>query len=204
MSDKPTSTPRLNIVNVGYDSTNYYILADSAPRLLIDIGFPGTLGKLNHECKRMGIALRDIKHLLATHYHPDHAGAAQELKDLGVKLIVLESQVDSIPLLKKHMKPEQRYQDITLHDNILLKFEESRAFLAKLGIAGEIISTPGHSDDSVTLVLDDGSAFIGDFPPPFMSDETLAPMLEAGWAKIRAAGGKTIYSGHAPAWTLPD
>ncbi|MBC8170360.1 MAG: MBL fold metallo-hydrolase [Anaerolineae bacterium] len=196
--------PRLNIVNVGYDSTNYYVLADTAPRLLIDIGFPGTLGKLLHECKRMGLQLKDIKHLLATHYHPDHAGAAQELKDLGVKLIVLESQSDSIPLLKTYMKPEQRYQDINLHDNLLLDFADSRAFLAKIGIQGEIISTPGHSDDSVTLVLDDGSAFTGDLTPPFAATEDTLEMIQAGWAKIRSAGGKTIYSGHAPAWQLLD
>jgi len=30
----------MNIVNVGYDSTNYYILADTTPRLLVDIGWP--------------------------------------------------------------------------------------------------------------------------------------------------------------------
>ena len=77
----------MNILNVGYDSTNYYILADSKPRLLIDIGFPGTLPKLQNQLKRVDIKLTDIKHLLATHYHPDHAGLAQELKNLGLKLI---------------------------------------------------------------------------------------------------------------------
>jgi len=32
----------VNILNVGYSSTNYYVLADSKPHLLIDLGWSGT------------------------------------------------------------------------------------------------------------------------------------------------------------------
>ena len=32
----------LNIVNVGYDSTNYYVIETSKTKLLIDVGWPGT------------------------------------------------------------------------------------------------------------------------------------------------------------------
>ncbi len=49
----------------------------------------------------------------------------------------------------------------------MLEINASRAFLARIGILGEIISTPGHSDDSVTLILDQGVAFTGDLTPPF-------------------------------------
>src|SRR5476651_1745863 len=112
---------RMNIVNVGYDSTNYYVLADSiGPRLLIDVGWPGTLPKLRHECKRTGIQLSQIGHLLATHYHPDHAGLAQELKRLGIKLIVLENQLSAVPLLRTMMKPQNNYVAIDLTDNVTL------------------------------------------------------------------------------------
>lgn len=94
----------MNIVNVGYDSTNYYVLADTRPRLLVDVGWPGTLAKLEHQCKRTSVNLADIKHFLLTHYHPDHAGLAQELKRTGCKLIVMENQVAAIPVLRTHMK----------------------------------------------------------------------------------------------------
>ena len=33
----------MNIVDVGYDSTNYYVLGASSNRLLVDVGWPGTL-----------------------------------------------------------------------------------------------------------------------------------------------------------------
>src|SRR5215216_3210746 len=94
----------LNIVNVGYDSTNYYVIETASTKLLIDVGFPGTLPKLRHALKRTGMALSDVKYLLATHYHPDHAGLVQEVKQLGIKLIVLENQITAIPKLKQHMK----------------------------------------------------------------------------------------------------
>ena len=188
----------MNILNVGYDSTNYYILADSKPRLLIDIGFPGTLPKLQHQLKRTGIQLADIKHLLATHYHPDHAGLAQELKRTGIKLIVIDLQLPFIPPMKYQMKPSNNYVEIDLKDNLVITIAESRIFLAKLGIQGEIIATPGHSDDSVTLITDDGVAFTGDLTPPIMAGEGNAHIIQTSWDAIRAHGAKTFYPGHGP------
>lgn len=75
--------PSMNIVNVGYDSTNYYLLEAKGGKLLIDCGWPGTLPKLMAELKRKGISASEIKYLLITHFHPDHAGITQELKKLG-------------------------------------------------------------------------------------------------------------------------
>jgi glyoxylase-like metal-dependent hydrolase (beta-lactamase superfamily II) len=102
----------------------------------------------------------------------DHAGAVQELKNHGAKLILLESQVDFVKPLADYLKSKNMpFLEIQPTGNIILKFEESRKFLASLGLAGEIIPAPGHSDDHVTLILDDGSAFTGDLPPRFMVAE---------------------------------
>ena len=188
----------MNIVNVGYDSTNYYVLADTHPRLLIDVGWSGTLPKLRHQCKRAGINLPDIGHFLITHYHPDHAGLAQELKAAGCKLIVVENQLAAIPQLRSMIKPEDHYLEIDLKDNMVLKIKQSRAFLAQLGIQGEVISTPGHSDDSVTLILDEGVAFTGDLPHPLMVMEDENDLSYQSWQKIRAAGIQVVYPGHGP------
>lgn len=188
----------MNIVNVGYDSTNYYVLADTHPRLLVDAGWPGTLPKFRHACERMGVSLPDIKHFLVTHYHPDHAGLAQELKRLGLKLIVVDTQVSAIPVLRSYTKPRDNFVDIDLVDNIVLRVEESRAFLASIGIQGEIISTPGHSDDSITLVLDAGAAFTGDLTPPMMAPDEGENPARQSWETIRSLGVTTIYPGHGP------
>jgi glyoxylase-like metal-dependent hydrolase (beta-lactamase superfamily II) len=162
----------MNIVNVGYDSTNYYLLEAKGGKLLIDCGWPGTLPKLRAELKRKGVSINEIKHLLVTHFHPDHAGITQELKKLGIKLVLLESQVDFIVPFAEFFKGKNLpYLEITQNDNLLLKFEDSRKFLAGIGIDGEIVSTPGHSADSVTLILDEGFAFTGDLPPLFVIAE---------------------------------
>ena len=95
----------MNIVDVGYDSTNYYVLGVSSNQLLVDVGWPGTLPKLQAMLRRKGVTLQDIGYLLITHYHPDHAGLVQEIKAKGVRLIVLAQQLPAIPLLRGFMKP---------------------------------------------------------------------------------------------------
>lgn len=188
----------MHIVNIGYDSTNYYVLADTKPRLLIDVGMPGSLPKLQHQSKRADVALSEIKYLLCTHYHPDHAGIAQEVKKLGLKLILCEPQRTAISELGSLMNAQQHYVEISLTDNIGISLDESRDFLAKAGIQGEIIHTPGHSEDSVTLVLDEGAAFTGDLTPPMMAASDPANVIHESWRKIRALNATTIYPGHGP------
>lgn len=193
----------MNIVNVGYDSTNYYVIGDRKSRLLVDVGWPGTMGKLLAMLKRKGIAIGDIRYLLATHYHPDHAGLAQEVKAKGVRLAVVEGQGEFIPALKQWMKPEMHYVDIDLRDNTDVTFASSRAFLATLDISGEIVHTPGHSDDSVTLILDSGDAFTGDLQGVSRADENDVAAVTASWEKIRSLNARMIHPGHGPSRPVP-
>jgi endoribonuclease LACTB2 len=192
----------MNIVNVGYRSTNYYVLVDTAPRLLIDAGWPDTLGALQHECTRMGLRLADIPYQLVTHFHPDHAGLCQELKRIGIRLVVVDTQLAGIPLLRTYVKPRDNYVDLALDDNTVISVDRSRDFLASIGIKGEILSTPGHSDDCVTLVLDEGIAFTGDLTPAAMVPQDPADLALQSWEKIRATGATTVYPGHGPAYPL--
>ncbi len=193
----------VNIVNVGYDSTNYYLIETDQAHLLVDIGFPGTLPKLRHSLKRAGSALAAIDYLLVTHYHPDHAGLAQELVQRGVRLILPDVQVAAIPKLKGYLKPDSGYVEIRLEQAVRITTAGSRAFLAGLGLAGEIIATPGHSDDHISLILDSGAAFTGDLPPEAWS-AGLAPEIATSWQKIRCFPVRMIYPGHGPIRPLPQ
>lgn len=190
----------MNILNLGYDSTNYYLLL-ARSGLLVDCGWPGTLPKLASACRQKNVTFADIKYLLVTHYHPDHAGLAQELINLGLRLLVIDRQTAFIPGLAQYMKPAQHYLEIDLRDNILLPIPATRAFLFGLGIAGQVVHTPGHSDDSVSLVLDEKIAFTGDLQPPYFSadpdDDT-----HRSWDLLRSLGVKTVYPGHGPVITL--
>jgi endoribonuclease LACTB2 len=152
----------VTIINVGYRSTNYWVVSAGTSRLLVDLGWPGTMGQLRASLKRMDVPISELRYGLATHYHIDHAGLAQELKQAGVPLLVLEVQVAAIAAMKQWTKPQDRYVAITLHDNVTIGFAESRTILAEIGMAGEIVPTPGHSPDSVSLLLDTGAVFTGD------------------------------------------
>ena len=85
----------MNIVNVGYQSTNYYAIDVKGGKLLIDCGWPGTLPQFTKVLQRKGIALSEIKYLLVTHFHPDHAGLVQELKNHAAKLILPACQKEA-------------------------------------------------------------------------------------------------------------
>ena len=197
---KPAS---MTIVNVGYRSTNFWVVSAGTSRLLLDLGWPGTMGTMRANLERMGIPLKEIRYGLATHYHPDHAGLAQDLKQAGVPLLVLETQVSAIPLLKTWTKPADHFTDISMHDNVVISFAESRAILQRIGIAGEILPTPGHSDDSVSLLLDDGSVFTGDLTHPSLAEEKDASAVAASWRLLQERGATRVYPGHGSVRSLP-
>jgi glyoxylase-like metal-dependent hydrolase (beta-lactamase superfamily II) len=193
---------KVTIINVGYRSTNYWVVSAGTSRLLVDLGWPGTMGRMQASLNRMGVSLKEIRYGLATHYHIDHAGLAQELKQAGVPILVLDVQVSAIPLMKRWIKPQDQYVDITLHDNVTISFAESRSVLERIGIPGEILHTPGHSEDSISLLLDDGSVFTGDLTQPaFIGVEDSAVVL-ASWRLLRERGATRVYPGHGPVWEM--
>jgi glyoxylase-like metal-dependent hydrolase (beta-lactamase superfamily II) len=186
----------LTIVNVGYRSTNYWVISAGTSRLLVDIGWPGTLGAMKANLRKMGISLAEIRYALATHYHIDHAGLAEELKREGVLLLVMDIQLAAIPLMKRWTKPEDKFVDITNDGNHIISCERSRQFLEEIGIGGEILPTPGHTDHCVSLLLDDGSVFCGDLPPESSAYDN--PVALASWRLLQERGVRRIYPAHGP------
>jgi ribonuclease/clavin/mitogillin len=114
---------------------------------------------------------------------------------MGARLILLESQVGFIAPFGGYFRKNEPYVEIQAADNIILKFEESRKFLASLAIDGEIIPTPGYSDDSITLILDEGLAFTGDLQPIFTLPEDDRTSRES-WDRINRHKVSWIYPGH--------
>jgi glyoxylase-like metal-dependent hydrolase (beta-lactamase superfamily II) len=188
--------PAPTIVNVGYRSTNYWVVSNGPSRLLVDLGWPGTMATLRANLDRMGVPLAEIRYGLATHYHPDHAGLAQELKLAGVPLLVIDVQVPAIPRLSSLVKPRDHFVPIATHDNVTIAAGDSRALLGRIGLSGEIVHTPGHSDDSVSLLLDDGAAFTGDLTVTGLATMEDAPAVRASWALLRERGARRVYPGH--------
>src|SRR5258708_8010027 len=193
-----STTGQVTIVNVGYRSTNYWVIGVDRSRLIVDLGYPGTMGTMRANLKRMGVPLEEIRFGLATHYHIDHAGLAQELKNAGVALLVLEAQVSAIPLMKAWTTPRDQYSAIAMDNNVTISFAESRAVLGRIGIVGEILHTPAHSNDSVTLLLDDGVSFTGDLTHPPLAGEDHAEVVAASWRLLRKRGATPVYPWRGP------
>lgn len=193
---RASQTP--TVINVGYRSTNYWVVSAGTSRLLVDLGWPGTMDTMRQQLARMDVPIRELRAGFATHYHIDHAGLAQDLKDAGVPLLVADVQVPFIPRMADHVKPADRFTPIETHDNLVLTLAESRAWLADVGIAGELLHTPGHSDDSVCLLLDDGRVFTGDLTHPMFVTEDAMDVTMASWALLRAHGATTVHAGHGP------
>ena len=92
--------------------------------------------------------------------------------------------------------------DISLDGNVTIPFSESRTLLSNMGIPGEILPTPGHSDDSVSLLLDDGSVFTGDLTPLEAAFGEAGDLVKASWRLLRERGAKRVYPGHGPGRTI--
>jgi glyoxylase-like metal-dependent hydrolase (beta-lactamase superfamily II) len=142
-----------------------------------------------------------VTHLLCTHYHPDHAGLAEELKRLGVRLLVFETQSDAIVAMCEYLRAKAQSVPVSGRGMVEVGLDGSRMLLAGLGIRGEIVSTPGHTDDSVSLVLDGGLAFTGDLPPPMIGEA--GSVIRQSWSKLRARGVQRVLPGHGPSGIVP-
>ena len=190
----------MKILNVGYRSINCYVLITEEAKLLKDVGWPGGMRELKWSLAGEGLSVKDITHVLVTHYHMDHGAIAQEMKDKGARLIVMESQREHLNEQKKFIKPPSIFHEIKTVDNIELAFRESRAFLKTLGLNGEILSTLGHSQDHVTLVLDRGEAFTGDLPPESGVKKDSEGYKD--WRKLHSMNTKKIYPAHGRPYDL--
>ena len=197
----PAST--ISIVNVGYRSTNYWVISAGRSRVLVDLGWPGTMGTMRANLERMGVPLSEIRYGLATHYHIDHAGLAQELKNAGVPLLIPDVQVPFIHVMKRHIKAQDHFTEISMEGNVIISVSESRALLHRVGIVGEILHTPGHSEDSVSLLLDDGPVFTGDLTDPMLVGPEDPDVVRASWQLLRDRGATQVYAGHGPIRPLP-
>ena len=74
-----TIIPGLSQISLGY--VNAFLLEHDGQLTLIDTGVPGSEDKILAAVKELGHAPRDIRNILVTHLHADHAGSLKALKE---------------------------------------------------------------------------------------------------------------------------
>lgn len=183
-----------------YGMTNTFLIPGERGYLLVDTDYAGTMPAFYSAIKQYDIKVNDISYVLATHYHPDHIGLVSELMKQGVKLLVVDTQCPHIHYSDEIFARDNRlnYEPIDESDATVISCEESRGFLKELGIHGEIISTASHSEDSVSLVLDEGVCIVGDLEPiDYLGGYERNVPLQEDWELIMSYNPKLIYYSHA-------
>jgi metallo-beta-lactamase class B len=84
-----------NIYYVGASDVSAYLITTPAGHILLDTGFQETLPLIESGVKKLGFRMDDIRLLLASHAHYDHAGAIAAVKSrTKARLLMNPREVD--------------------------------------------------------------------------------------------------------------
>lgn len=188
--------------------------------VMVDGGLPNKLEVFKKDLSRLGINPREIRLIVLTHSHMDHAGSAKEISELtGAKTAAHQSESKYLenegtlipkgvtlngritkpilfPILSRIKFPRFK-PDILLGDEPML--------LSEYGIDGSVIHTPGHTPGSLSVVLDSGEAFVGCMAHnglPFRLKPGLPiyaqdiEEVKSSWKMLLEMGVKMVYPGH--------
>jgi len=205
--------------------THCYLLTCPEGYLLIDTSYSHYYNLFKQKLARSGIPLSRIKYLLLTHHHDDHAGFAAPLaQECGCRIIAHrnaliplkqgKSESDIFPVNRRIkvifglfslFHKEFKFPPLTISDNDILIEQDNTGVLKAIGLEGQILSTPGHTSDSISVILSTGQAFIGDaamnflpgsgihYRPIYIKD--IQEVYES-WKKLKRCGVKILYPAH--------
>lgn len=188
------------VTKLKYGNTNTYLIRGNNGNILFDTDYAGTLPMFFRTIKENEISVSDIDYILASHYHPDHIGLVGELMKLGVKLLLVDSQVGSVHYSDEIFSrtPKLGFKPIDESAATVISVEESREFLSKLGIEGELFQVLSHSEDGICVSLDDGACLVGDLEPyEYMGGYDDNGRLKDDWDKVLSYNPKIVYYAHA-------
>lgn len=193
----------MRIVKLNHRYTTSYLIQKNGTWIFFDAGWPDSYSTFAEIMSRNNIQLEEVAYLFVSHFHPDHCGVVEELKERGVMLLLHETQANG-PESANHFferNPNKFYKPITQKNCKLITSPQSKELLRAIGFVGEPIPTPGHSDDSISLVLDD-SGFVGDLPPYDMAKAYSDPVLMESWRRLIDMGVNHLYPAHGAQYSI--
>ena len=189
----------MTVHELKYSNTNTYLIEGRTGRILFDTGWAGSFPAFCRCLGETGIRIGDISYILISHFHPDHMGIAQEIASHGPVIAVADVQQGSIHAADTVFEKEgnRAFQPVKDTEIRIVPVAESRAFLGECGIDGELLHTPGHSDDSISLFLDDGDLFVGDLNPLYELELHRDSQIGRSWQNLLERRPKRVFYGHA-------
>ncbi|MEX8548706.1 MAG: MBL fold metallo-hydrolase [Mucilaginibacter sp.] len=162
-----------SLYQISLGTVNAFVIENNG-LTLIDTGLKGSTEKIFSAIKKAGKKPEDIKQIILTHCHPDHAGNAAELKKL-FNVPVFAHETDA-PLIEQGIGGRQMHLTPGvvhwLIYNLFIKkagntiapvtVDEKLKDNDVLPIAGgiQVIHTPGHSAGHIALLLKDEGVLI--------------------------------------------
>jgi hydroxyacylglutathione hydrolase len=198
---------------------NVYLISNDGRHLLVDCGRERRWKRLRRALERLDVcAPGRLSGLVLTHAHFDHAENAATVKaQFGAPIIVHESEAGH---LERGESPPVRGSRGVMKFLLGLVAPEwtARLFsyrpaipdiavgdtysLDALGFTGTLLHTPGHTAGSVSVIVDDEVAMVGDamfgewfgsIYPPFAVDP--AEMVRS-WGKLLGTGCSVFLPSH--------
>jgi glyoxylase-like metal-dependent hydrolase (beta-lactamase superfamily II) len=188
-----------------------YLLEGEEPAL-VDCGPASCLDALRTRLAEQGLEIADLRHLLLTHIHLDHAGAAGSLVRESPGLVVHVREIGAPHLVdpsRLERSARRLYGDDfdRLWGELAPVPEENVRIVGERVLDLEVFPTPGHASHHVSFFGPDGSCFTGDAagvrippgryvapvaPPPDIDVEAWERTIDA----IEERAAKRLLLGH--------
>lgn len=157
------------IVPIQLSQSTAYLVRGTLP-ILIDCGTSNDLPALQKGLQSNGLAISDLKLLLLTHAHADHAGLAKAIKDQGVQVAVGLGDASMARMGFNMPVQPTRWTTRLLAWLVATEFDgfepdvliHSEFDLSRFGINAQAVQMPGHTGGSLVILFSDQRAIVGD------------------------------------------
>ncbi|MBQ7714485.1 MAG: MBL fold metallo-hydrolase [Clostridia bacterium] len=216
--------------NLGNRIVNNYLISSDGGYILIDTGYNGGFKRFMKKLKRIHVEPKEIGYVFLTHAHDDHAGFLNEV--LAVTDAMVIAHPGAVEGLRRGQNSfiggcssyfayifcrilalfghgEHRYPPIkeAFIDRIVTVDSER---FKELKFPYEVIETPGHTADHISLLTGDklfcGDAAMNGFPScrrTIIWVEDLQ-QFKKSWKKITELSADTLYPGHGKPFKTED
>lgn len=158
-----------------FQMANAHLVIGNQGCVLIDAGLPGSAIKVERALSGQGLSFKDIKAIVITHAHVDHAGGAAELRERSRAPIIAHEE--DLPHYKREVpmtfcptgwagrlffKTPLPHEGYTAFEPDVLLSDADTLDLSKFGVNGIVKHTPGHTKGSISVELGSKEALVGD------------------------------------------